>query len=65
MAKTIITFSCDIEDAEQIDEYCRKHSLNKSWFIRECVMQVVEGRAPLMPRTWKMDFIERRCFKRY
>ena len=48
--KTIITFSCDIEDAEKIDEYCRKNGLNRSWYIRECVMQVVDGIVPLIVR---------------
>ena len=50
MVKTIITFSCDVEDAEKIDEYCRKNGLNRSWFIRECVMQVVDGIVPLIVR---------------
>ena len=50
LVKTIITFSCDIEDAEKIDEYCRKNGLNRSWFIRECVMQVVDGMVPLIVR---------------
>ena len=50
MAKTIITFSCDVEDAEEIERYCRENGYVKSWFIRECVMQVVDGRVPLIPR---------------
>ncbi|HDJ67104.1 MAG TPA: CopG family transcriptional regulator [Nitrososphaeria archaeon] len=50
LTKTIITFSCDIEDAEKIDEYCRRNGLNRSWFIRECVMQVVDGIVPLIIR---------------
>ena len=50
LVKTIITFSCDVEDAEKIDEYCRRNRLNRSWFIRECVMQVVDGIVPLIVR---------------
>lgn len=50
MVKTIITFSCDVEDAEEIERYCKENGYVKSWFIRECVMQVVEGKVPLIPR---------------
>ncbi|HDD42712.1 MAG TPA: ribbon-helix-helix protein, CopG family [Nitrososphaeria archaeon] len=50
MVTTVMTFSCDVEDALAIERYCRMKGYSKSWFIRECVMQVVEGRAPLMPR---------------
>ena len=56
LVKTIITFSCDVEDAEKIDEYCRKNGLNRSWFIRECVMQVVDGVVPLMARDYALNF---------
>ncbi|MCD6536249.1 MAG: ribbon-helix-helix protein, CopG family [Thaumarchaeota archaeon] len=52
MAKTVITFSCDVEDAEEIERYCRENGYVKSWFIRECVMQVVDGRVPLIPRQY-------------
>jgi len=50
MVKTVITFSCDVDDALEIDRYCREKGYVKSWFIRECVMQVVQGRVPLLPR---------------
>ena len=53
MVTTIITFSCDVEDALEIEEYCRRHGYSRSWFIRECVMQVVDGRVPLLPRDPK------------
>ncbi|MEM1976277.1 MAG: ribbon-helix-helix protein, CopG family [Nitrososphaerota archaeon] len=53
MVTTVITFSCDVEDAVEIDRYCKLKGYSRSWFIRECVMQVVDGRVPLMPREMR------------
>lgn len=46
----MITFSCDVEDALEIERYLREKGYSRSWFIRECVMQVVEGKVPFLPR---------------
>ena len=53
MVTTVISFSCNVEDALEIERYCRMKGYSRSWFIRECVMQVVDGRVPLMPRDLK------------
>ena len=50
MVSTVITFSCDVEDALEIERYLREKGYSRSWFIRECVMQVVEGKVPFLPR---------------